>query len=336
MPYDPTGEQLHPTSTFKEFGSAADHLRVRDEMRYRQESSQTLYDLIKPSDEVTKPYKEVIDVIQDNLIRKYKLAGIDIKKEDFPTVQLKMLDSFTRVDSEGNSQNKKLGGEYDPHNHELTLFVRGEKYFFLEILYLHHELHHSLGKKLRVIGKTSPKDRPYYHAAKSGYRTGGLGVKPRGVALEEGFVEYHARNFALYSDHPLIVQAREQYALSSLDEDKKTEPLTEDQIHEQCRAQLFEDAPNSYNISYAIVRLILDRAEDTMGEEYSSVLYDLLLAAREDVKYRRLLVREIDTLFSNTSKDKRMRIGRLLFAIDFSNEDALFALYKKMKESLSN
>lgn len=335
MSETPAIERLYPTSSFKKYGSDADVSRVRDEMQYYQEFSQRTYDLVKPNEEVAKPYLEAISIIQDNLIRKYRLAGIDVKKEDFPAVQLMMLDSFTRLDSGGNSQNNKLGGEYDHHHHELTLFVRGGKYFFLEILYLHHELHHSLGNKLRVIGKTSSDGRAYYHAARSGYVTAGLGVKPRGVALEEGLVEYHARNFAMYSDHPLVTQAREQYARSTLEETEKDEPLTEEEINQRCSTQLLEDAPYNYNTSYAIVRLILDRADDVMGKEYSSMLYDLLLAAREDVKYRRLLVRQIDDLFSNSSKDRRMRVGLLLFAIDFNNEDALFALYKKMKESAS-
>ena len=211
---------LHKSSSFKKHRSNEDLVRAKEDLSEMREKDLSKYGLIEIDLNEEEEYGQIINAVKDDLIRVHKSAGVEIRHDDFPKVSLVQRDRLTVVDFKSDEDiSGTLGGGYNVGLDRVRVFVRGEGDLLLDIRNIYHEFFHSWGEKKLVITKSPGAKGVMIGSGKSGYRTDVLNKdeSERGGVLEEGVVDNWARDFSLYSNLPIVVEARRKYAREKWD-----------------------------------------------------------------------------------------------------------------------
>ncbi len=152
---------------------------------------------------------------------------------------------------------------------------------------IHHELHHAIGRKsFAIVGREVEGEMNIK------VRTAQMGHKVAGNLFEEGVVDYYSTLFALESNDPAIVSARNIYSGGSLGGSEK------------------------YQKAVDVVVELVDKTNELFGEEWGAEMERLILAARIEPIAKSRLVRLINYLYCGDN-----RVAKYLFRSRLSVED---------------
>ena len=310
---------LHESSSFKKHGSSEDLVRAKEDLSEMRERDLSKYGLIEIDSNKETEYGQIVKSVKDDLIRIHRNAGIKIEHDDFPKVSLVQQDRLSVVSFKSDEDaSDTLGGGYHVGFDRVRVFVRGEGDLLLDIRCIYHEFFHSLGGAKVVITKLSGAEGMVIGGGKVGYRTDvfNKNESERGGILEDGVVDNWARNFSLYSDLPIVVEARKKYAKKKWERfSKKLRQQLEikkSDIDKLCYFGLIFDTEEKYNNANKLITYIVRKAGEKKGGALK--MSNLLIQAREKPGKRRLLIEKIDELFGKG-------MGKKLFKAQFKGKD---------------
>lgn len=283
----------------------------------------------KLSPETEKSYQELIPTIKEGLIRSYSSAGIDINQEELPSLIL--IPKEKKAQLEADLKNnltllQDLAGFYDPFTHTSIVFVKGEEPSLDDVTNIYHELHHGLGKT-NIISSLDSKSKPVIFLGRYGLATEIVNGTTRGLAIEEGFIEYESIKFATEINEPQIVKVRTKFlewAKNNLDEtllDGVSRSPHEDRII--CSLGLSSRATKEYGAAWNLIFKLLTSANQ-ISPEYAQQIKKELFKARRTGYDMNKLIALIDEKFGKSTTKK-------MFSTPF-NADKLYQLIETFKQ----
>ncbi len=207
-------------------------------------------------------------------------------------------------------------GEFNPEHYASMIHV-SRKMTLIELLSMHHEMEHSLGKTVKVYSREQ-KQRPQI-AHQIGYSTATAAGEFRGRVLEEGLVQMNAIDFVANSKDPAVAKIRNEEFGVELFGTALTEGfsgvmkkiLTGAKKHSIDVVNMY--SKENYKEALNLIDLICKGAEAKDGLRGRNEIRKKLIEGRKDPKARFNLVKDIDSIFgSGTAKN--------IFEVEFTEQ----------------
>jgi len=317
-----SGIELYESSKFKRYGSSKDKDLAKKRIKKERKKTPKKYKFAEVDLSKEEDYQQVVEVIQNDLIKVHKDAGIEIGNDDFPEVSLLERDKLVEkgmIIADAGEPNALAVGKFDLLLGKTIVLVRGGDELFIDIRSIYHELLHFLGENKLVITKLSKAGKIIVGAGKQGYLTEVISKDKnlsRGNVLDEGVAEGFARKFVMQSDAEIVLEAKRKYADKIWTDFSKKLGLGEkdrQNVDKLCFLGLILNSTESYNQASNIIARITHKAEENK-KGGSLRMRNLLIQVRRDGRKTRQLIQEVDELFGKGS-------GRKLFQTQFKTEE---------------
>lgn len=257
--FEINGMSAYPDAVFKYGRKKEIGMDIAENKRVAlQEESDRVRALLERVEVRNRVYEELVMDAQADLYWRYSKAGVE--NIAFPSIYF-VPEKF-RVDV--NPLSGDWAGVYDGGPDVCIIYLTGDDYLAVVASAIHHELHHSLGTRtivLKEVGVVTEIVR------------GQLGHTVGGNLLEEGVMDYFAKQFVMESNHPDLVRAN----------DEGLPPMSCD----------------GYAAACDVVGQLVARAAQKGGLDGAEEMEKLLLLARVDAGAKSRLVRLVTSLYGD-------------------------------------